>query len=378
MKYNYNKSSMIGLAVAFMVLPSIFVGLRIWAKLLRQRLAWDDYLTIAALVISITCSSLQLAAAFHGHLGQHQPLDANGIAIADDPGLIFFEQTKFAINCISIVGLGLTKASILTLYKNIFDVRRFRLAVYVVFAFVVGWTISFFFSHLFTCYPITVFIEPFYGNKCVDTLPMFLALLVCGLSIFSFMSRPTPTDLLFQFTDAFADLVILVLPIPMVLNVKFGARKKAAVIGMLMLGAGVCAVSITRVVATYSIGEEYIKHPNDLVYYTAPVFFWTNIELSLGIVCACLPTVRPIWRHFHPKPVMTQTGSYNYNSSEMRSKNVGSYGAKFASSSRAPYDDLEEMELTRYEQKPSLSQETRSTTTEQGITKEVTIHQTLG
>ena len=79
---------------------------------------------------------------------------------------------------ISIIGLGLIKSSILVMYKNIFDVRKFRMVVYIVLAYVVGWTISFSFSHLFTCYPITVFIEPYYGNSCVQTVPMFLALLV--------------------------------------------------------------------------------------------------------------------------------------------------------------------------------------------------------
>jgi len=79
---------------------------------------------------------------------------------------------------ISIIGLGLVKSSILVLYKNIFDVRKFRIVVYCVLAYVVCWTVSFTFSHLFTCYPITVFIEPYYGNSCVETVPMFLALLV--------------------------------------------------------------------------------------------------------------------------------------------------------------------------------------------------------
>lgn len=82
---------------------------------------------------------------------------------------------------ISIVGLGLIKSSILVMYKSIFDTRRFRTVVFIVLAYVVGWSISFTFSHLFTCYPITVFIEPYYGNSCVETVPMFLALLV-GLS----------------------------------------------------------------------------------------------------------------------------------------------------------------------------------------------------
>ena len=50
MRHNYTKGSMIGLAVAFMVLPLAFVCLRVWAKVLAKRFAWDDYLSIAALV----------------------------------------------------------------------------------------------------------------------------------------------------------------------------------------------------------------------------------------------------------------------------------------------------------------------------------------
>ncbi|KAF5506293.1 hypothetical protein CGCS363_v004278 [Colletotrichum siamense] len=261
MNHDYTKGQMIGLAVGFMIIPTIFYVLRIWAKLLVKRFAWDDYLAGFALLVSITCCTLQLATAIHGHLGQHQPTFPDGSPIMDDPGLIFFEEasltlnfrlTKFALNMISILGLGLVKSSILVLYRSLFPSRRFHYVVYAALAFVIGWTVSFFFSHLFTCYPITVFIEPYYGNSCVQTVPMFLALL---------------------FTDVVADFAILILPIPMVIRVRMPLKKKLAVIGMLGLGAAVCAVSVTRVIATFAIAEEYIKHPNDVIYYTAPVFF---------------------------------------------------------------------------------------------------------
>ncbi|CAO2658604.1 Nn.00g063270.m01.CDS01 [Neocucurbitaria sp. VM-36] len=348
MKHNYSKSMMIGLAIAFLILPFVFVCLRLWAKRLSKRIGWDDYLTIAALAVSMTCTAI------HGYLGSHQPLDANGQPIMDDPGLIFFEETKFAINMISIIGLGLVKSSILVLYKNIFAVRKFRFIVYCVLAYVICWTVSFSISHLFTCYPITVFIEPYYGNKCVQTVPMFLALL---------------------YTDVIADIVILVLPIPMVLNVRMELKKKVAVIAMLTLGAAVCAVSITRVVATYSIAGEYLKHPDDVIYYTAPVFFWTNIELSLGVVCACLPTLRPIWFFFYPRQV-TQTGSgYGYGSSGLNGTKNSSFGGTLG---RKPYQEIDEVELTRIEHSPPTPPEDRSSRSERGIVKAITIHQTLG
>ena len=35
------------------------------------------------------------------------------------------------------------------------------------------------------------------------------------------------------------------------------------------------------------------------------MFFWTNIEISLSVVSACLPTYRPIWLYFKGKPLST-------------------------------------------------------------------------
>jgi hypothetical protein len=58
MNHNYTKEMMISLAVAFMILPVVFIGLRIWAKVISKRLAWDDYLAIAALVSRYWISSL--------------------------------------------------------------------------------------------------------------------------------------------------------------------------------------------------------------------------------------------------------------------------------------------------------------------------------
>ena len=48
---DYSQGLMIGLGVAFMIVPIIFIALRIWAKAFgRRRLALDDWLCIGALV----------------------------------------------------------------------------------------------------------------------------------------------------------------------------------------------------------------------------------------------------------------------------------------------------------------------------------------
>lgn len=138
-------------------------------------------------------------------------------------------------------------------------------------------------------------------------------------------------------------------------------------------------MSITRVVAIYSIAQEYVKHPDDVIYYTAGVFFWTNIELSLAIVCACLPTLRPIWFHFHPREPTLKTSSAYGSSKLTGSKPNSSFGVKY-SSTRKPYREIDELELTQYDNEQASSIETgpRPISDEPGIRKAVTIHQTLG
>lgn len=123
------------------------------------------------------------------------------------------------------------------------------------------------------------------------------------------------------------------------------------------------------------MAREYIKHPDDVIYYTAPVFFWTNIELSLGVVCACLPTLRPIWFFFYPRASDLKGSSYGYGSAGPNGSKNSHYSNRF---SRKPYRDIDELELTLREPSPIPPSEEASATSQRGITKAVTIHQALG
>ncbi|KAI1198159.1 hypothetical protein F5X97DRAFT_342852 [Nemania serpens] len=299
MQQSYSKDLLIGLAAAFIIIPSIFVALRIWARFIKGKaLGLDDYLCVGALAFGITCSALQLYAAISGQLGQHQVVGPDDQPILDDPRFLVYEKTKFAVNILSVVGFGLVKSSILLFYKSIFStVRSFRLAVNVMLGVVTAWTISYFFSNLFTCYPVTALIESFYGNKCIDAVPMWLSVVA---------------------TDLIVDVAILIMPIPMVLRLQLPLKDRLGVLGMLLLGASVCAISIARLATLVQIGAEFIYHYNDETYYTSPVFYWTNIELAVAVVSACLPTLRPLWtssRGRRPYPFASLIASLVFASS---------------------------------------------------------------
>ena len=76
---------------------------------------------------------------------------------------------------LSDLAFGFTKACVLVFYMNIFSLRPFRIAAQIILAIVATWTASFFFSHLFKCYPVTPLVEAFYDNKCVNTILLWYA-----------------------------------------------------------------------------------------------------------------------------------------------------------------------------------------------------------
>jgi len=125
-------------------------------------------------------------------------------------------QAKFAVNILSTVGLGFTKSSFLLFYMSIFTTKRFRILAQLVLGLVVSWTISFFFANLFTCYPISPFIEAFYENHCVDGLALWYSMAI---------------------TDIIVDFLILLMPIPVVLRLQLPFQQRIGVLAMFLLGA---------------------------------------------------------------------------------------------------------------------------------------------
>ncbi|KAL8961727.1 MAG: hypothetical protein Q9193_001760 [Seirophora villosa] len=209
---NYSKGQMLAIGILFAVLPITAVAIRLWSKSLTDKgIRSDDYL----IAFAIGCCALQLEAAIDGRLGQHQITGPDGQPLLQDPSFLIYEKCKFASQMVATIGLGLNKASILVFFKDIFAVRKFKIWVDVMLVVVVGWTISFFFSNLFTCYPITALVEEFYGNNCVDTLAMWYSSCI---------------------TDFIVDFIILGMPVPMVLKLQVHWHQKVAILIMFLFG----------------------------------------------------------------------------------------------------------------------------------------------
>jgi hypothetical protein len=49
-------------------------------------------------------------------------------------------------------------------------------------------------------------------------------------------------------------------------------------------------VSILRISSLHDLAH----HPEDKAYWSAPPIYWAAIEMNLGLVCACAPSLKPL------------------------------------------------------------------------------------
>lgn len=85
------------------------------------------------------------------------------------------------------------------------------------------------------------------------------------------------------------DIALIVLPLPYVWQLNAPVAQKVAVAGMLLLGCFVSVVSIVRLSIMMTLD---LTSTNVTVEFTE-VVIWSVVEINCGLICACLPSLRP-------------------------------------------------------------------------------------
>lgn len=215
-----------------------------------------------------------------GDLGRHATLAPGGSLISTHR-LEVFQQINYASLMTSTLTFGLTKLSVLLLYKRIFHGALFLASVWTMITVIVIWTVAFFFANMLQCYPIS---ENWTGlggsaDTCIDENMMYVGQ---------------------AFSDAITDLIILAMPIPCIWALQLPAKQKVGVCSMFLLGILTIAASVTKLVIFYRIAVESNSGDQDFTYLFTPTLYWPMVESSLGIVGACLPLFRPIISELSP------------------------------------------------------------------------------
>ncbi|KAK7952931.1 hypothetical protein PG988_013625 [Apiospora saccharicola] len=89
------------------------------------------------------------------------------------------------------------------------------------------------------------------------------------------------------------DLIIVILPLPMIRTLHLAPIQKAVLSVVFCLGLVTTAISLLRL--------QYLKVSPDITWDIADSNLCSLAEISSGILCACLPTLKPLAAQLFPK-----------------------------------------------------------------------------
>ncbi|KAK0662826.1 Acetylcholinesterase [Lasiodiplodia hormozganensis] len=209
-------------------------------------------------------------------------------------------QWFWASSWMYYLGLGLSKLSVTVQFFRIFVTPKTLLVTKCTIAFVMSWTIISVCVAAFECIPTARYWDKRIPGKCINGSDTFLA--NASMNILT-------------------DFIIIGIPVPSLFKLQVSIAKKIGLMFAFSLGLVVCAISIARipmVILAFRSGK-----PGN-----QSLMMWSTIELHVAIVCACLPSIRPLFVSF-----LRFTGIDSY----LKTITPTSIGAKSSSARKMGY-----------------------------------------
>ncbi|KAJ5831919.1 Integral membrane protein [Penicillium riverlandense] len=277
-------------SVIFTTLASCFVAARLYTRIsLMKRMEKNDWMVVIALANSFIFMGLDIVEATSG-MGMHIKLI---------PPNILERQMKAFWLTIPFYNAAVlcAKASILMQYLRVFPTHRMRVICWVMIAILAIYGTWAVISAFLNCVPVAKFWD--------DSIPGF-CLSKPGLW-FSNASMHITTD-----------FAILMIPIPALMAIDLPRKQKIALMVMFALGSFVCITSIVRLTALKKIADS-----SDPTYDNVGAASWSAIECNTGIICACLPTLKPLLARLFPRMATSFNDSQpTYDSHRMSTRHI--------------------------------------------------------
>lgn len=193
-----------------------------------------------------------------------------------------------------------TKSSILILYlrlsRNAHKLLRVASWVTLAVVNIAGLVLTFF--NVFQCIPVSQVFDPI--GTCIPLITLYLA------------SVPV---------NVITDIAILILPIPVLTAMQLPRKQKMILIATFGLGVYVVATDVVRIYyLQQSSGPSdpttspLLGNEVDFSYHASISFMWSAVEVNLGIVCACIPTMKPLISRILPALIDNSRGSSCFGS----------------------------------------------------------------
>jgi hypothetical protein len=267
-------------SIVLIVISSAVVALRIGYKLLATRsLASDDYVVLLLLMISIP----SIAVTHYGTVPNGIGRDVWTLTPTQITHFLYF---FYVMAILYFAQVMLIKICLLLFYLRIFPARPVRRLLWGTVGFSVFFGVFFVILAIFQCTPISFFWEQWdheHEGKCLNSNAIAWA--NAGISIA-------------------LDIWMLAIPLAQLKTLNLHWKKKIGVALMFCVGtlyvvpipscflswltpSSVTVVSIIRLRALVTFAKS-----NNPTWDNFPVSLWSTVEISVGIMCTCMPTLR--------------------------------------------------------------------------------------
>ncbi|KAI0448393.1 hypothetical protein F5B21DRAFT_122014 [Xylaria acuta] len=276
--------------IAFLVL--IALVLRVVSRFyIALKLGWDDALVFVASIFAFGQTVLFALLVFGG-LGHHaQTVPA--------PNQFSIPKVLFSFELFHIISLNVGKLSALFFYLKLFNNKSVaRITKWCILAVSLG-TVGLILWQFLFCHPLYKMWEWDGLENCGDRQPLYVA--VCVWSIFT-------------------DLLVLVVPLPIIWKLKMERTQKIRLSWLFAAGLSVTATSIVRLAYIVTI-----NYHDDFSFHSVPSTFLAVLEPPETILCVSLPMLYSFFARVWP----------GKNSRNASTPNAGlphsyTYGSSFA------------------------------------------------
>lgn len=169
-----------------------------------------------------------------------------------------------------VTALMLVKLSIVVSYIRVFPTTTFRRIMYALSAAIISVWICSILVTIFQCKPVQ------------------------GAWDFTLPRNCLPIVRFYYFTTAFSiftDFLLCTLPLPVFWSLKLPVRQKYIVSLLFAIGLFATVASALRI--SVLKGVESL----DVTMGSAPTMKWSVVEVGTGIVCACIPCFKPLFKN---------------------------------------------------------------------------------
>ncbi|OBT98489.1 hypothetical protein VE01_03488 [Pseudogymnoascus verrucosus] len=282
-------------ALTTLGIATLFVVARLVTRLgIVKRSTLDDLMIVVGWTLALGVT-LSITIGVAKGLGRHD-VDIPPQSLDD------LRKCEYTFSVLYNPALMATKTSILIFYLCLSkNMKYFRLATYLTIAVVIiaGTILTFF--NIFVCDPITKTFSNSSTQKCIRLVTLYFA--------------ASPTNVA-------TDIVILILPIPILTGMQLPRKQKVILVFTFALGIFVMIVDVIRINALQNTiliitaggpvptTTDSLEDTTDFAYLVSPALMWSAVEINVGIICACIPTLRPLVKRVVPW-LIEQVGSHS-------------------------------------------------------------------